>query len=52
MAEAITSKAGPEIDKRKVSLGTEIKSFGTYECEVKLYTGISAKLFVLVCSEE
>jgi len=52
VAEAITAKAGVEIDKRKVSLGSEIKSFGTYECEVKLYTGISAKLFVLVSSEE
>lgn len=52
VAEAITAKAGTEIDKRKVSLASEIKSFGTYECEVKLYTGISAKLFVLVSSEE
>ena len=26
----------------------DIKQFGTFEFEVKLYTGISAKLFVMV----
>ena len=52
VAELISKQAGVEIDKRKVSLSSEIKSFGTYECEVKLYTGISAKMFVLVGSEE
>ena len=52
VAELISKKAGVDIDKRKVSLNEDIKSFGTYECEVKLYTGISAKVFVLVGSEE
>ena len=52
VAEAISRVAGIEIDKRKVALASEIKSFGTYECEVKLYTGISAKMYVLVSSEE
>ena len=52
VAELISKQAGVEIDKRKVSLNGDIKSFGTYECEVKLYTGISAKMFVLVGSEE
>ena len=52
VAEEISRKAGVDIDKRKVSLASEIKSFGTYEVEVKLYTGISAKMFVLVASED
>jgi len=52
VAEEISRKAGIDIDKRKVSLASEIKSFGTYEVEVKLYTGISAKMFVLVASED
>lgn len=52
VAELISRAAGVDIDKRKVALASEIKSFGTYECEVKLYTGISAKMFVLVASEE
>ncbi|MBE6759881.1 MAG: 50S ribosomal protein L9 [Ruminococcaceae bacterium] len=52
VAEEISRKAGVDIDKRKVALASEIKSFGTYEVEVKLYTGISAKMFVLVASED
>lgn len=50
VADAITKVAGIEIDKRKVSVD-DIKCFGTYECEVKLYQGISAKLYVLVGEE-
>lgn len=36
------------IDKRKVSLSSDIKAFGKYTAEVKLYTGISAKLNIEV----
>lgn len=36
------------IDKRKISLKNEIKSLGTYEFDVKLYNGITAKMKVLV----
>lgn len=50
VADAITKVAGVDIDKRKVSVD-DIKCFGTYECEVKLYQGISAKLYVLVGEE-
>lgn len=42
---------GLDIDKRKVIPESEIKSFGTYNCEVKLYTGISAKIKVMVTEE-
>lgn len=41
-----------DIDKRKIVLDSDIKSFGTYNCEVKLYTGISAKIKVMVTEEE
>lgn len=51
VAEAISAVAGTEIDKRKVSVG-DIKTFGTYECEAKLYTGVAAKLYVLVGEKE
>ncbi len=47
VAELINKQFGTSIDKRKVTIA-DIKQFGTYECEVKLYTGISAKLFVNV----
>lgn len=36
-----------DVDKRKVSV-SDIKQFGTYEVEVKLYQGVSAKLYVMV----
>ena len=36
------------VDKRKISLDTDIKAFGTYNAEIKLYTGIVATLKVVV----
>lgn len=36
------------VDKRKVVLSNDIKSFGKYTAEVKLYTGISAKVNIEV----
>lgn len=36
------------VDKRKISLDTDIKAFGTYNAEVKLYTGIIANVKVVV----
>lgn len=41
-----------DVDKRKIVLSDEIKAYGTYEFEVKLYAGVSAKLFVLVGEEQ
>lgn len=40
------------VDKRKISLDTDIKAFGTYNAEVKLYTGIIANLKVVVTEAE
>lgn len=47
IAEKVKSQFGIETDKRKVVV-EDIKQFGTYEFEIKLYQGISAKLFVRV----
>lgn len=47
-AEAINKEFGLSVDKRKVVLSSEIKAYGTYECEVKLYQGISAKVYIVV----
>ncbi len=47
VAAEIKAQTGVSVDKRKVIV-TDIKTFGTYECEVRLYQGISAKLFVVV----
>lgn len=47
LSEKIADEFGIKVDKKKISCD-DIKQFGTYEFEVKLYTGISAKLFVMV----
>ena len=52
IASELKKKFGIDIDKRKIVLDSDIKSFGTYNCEVKLYTGVSAKLKVMVVEEE
>lgn len=39
------------IDKRKISLAVEIKNFGTYEADIKVHQGISAKVNVMVGEE-
>lgn len=41
-----------EIDKRKIALDGDIKAFGTFPCEVKLYNGVSARIFVLVGEQQ
>lgn len=51
VAEAVTAQLGVPTEKKKVSLSTEIKSFGTYTAEIKLYTGISEKITVDVTEE-
>lgn len=47
IAEHIKSTFGIEIDKKKIVV-EDIRSFGTYECTIKIYTGISAKIFIVV----
>lgn len=48
IAEALKEQCGIEVDKRKVVLGENIKGYGTYTVDVKLYPEISGKLNVLV----
>lgn len=47
IADKLKSEFAINVDKRKIAV-EDIKQFGTYEFEVKLYQGISAKLFVMV----
>lgn len=42
IAEAIKKQYGVDVDKRKIDTKGDMKAFGTYECEVKLYSGITA----------
>ena len=48
IAEEIRKQYGINVDKRKVVLDRDIKEFGTYKAEGKLYTGISAMIDVQV----
>ena len=52
IAEAISKQYGAEVEKRKIVLDSDIKAFGTYEFEVKLYQGISAKMYAQVSDEQ
>lgn len=47
VADVISKQLGIDIDKKKVNV-EDIKSFGVYPVEVKVYSGISASLFVSV----
>lgn len=47
VSAAIKEEMGENIDKRKISM-QDIKAFGTTQIEVKVYKGITAKVFVQV----
>ncbi len=47
VAQAIKEQFGIDVDKKKVQLD-DIKAFGTYPADVRLYNGISAAIYVLV----
>ena len=48
IAEEIQKQFGVNVDKRKIEIDGDIKAFGTYHCTVKLYTGVSAKVYAVV----
>ncbi len=47
VAEEMDKQLGVKVDKRKISMD-DIKSFGSYSAEIKLLSGISAKVTVTV----
>jgi len=48
IAEALKNKESISLDKKKISLDENIKSFGTYTVEVKVYPEMVAKITVVV----
>lgn len=48
VAEELQKQFGCAVDKKKISLGSDIKAFGSYSADIKLYTGISAKITISV----
>ncbi len=51
IAEEIKRQYGIDVDKRKVVLLCDIKEYGTYSAEVKLYTGVSANIEIQVSEQ-
>lgn len=51
VADEVKKQLGYEIDRRKITLESEIKKFGTYNAEIKLQHGVSSKIFVMVGEE-
>lgn len=47
ISEALDAQYHVSVDKRKISTA-DIKAFGTYECEIKLHSSVSAKIYVRV----
>ncbi|HAZ19023.1 MAG TPA: 50S ribosomal protein L9 [Clostridiales bacterium] len=52
ISEQLEAQFGILVDKRKIELAEPIKTFGQYEMDVKLYTGITGKLHVLVTEKK
>ncbi len=48
IAAVLKTKYDIQIDKRKIDLDVDIKSFGSYRATVHLYTGVSAVITVMV----
>lgn len=51
IAELIEKQFGKKIEKKKISLKSDIKNFGTYEADIKLYNGVNAKVTIEVVEE-
>ncbi len=47
IAEVVKNDFKVDVDKRKITV-EDIKNYGTYPAEIKLLSGVSAKIFVLV----
>ena len=48
VAQALAEKAGEAVDKRKIVMNGDIKNFGTYNVEVKIYPKVTAHVTVKV----
>ncbi len=52
IAEELKKSFHVDVDKRKIVLDGDIRAYGTYACEVKLYAGVSAKIYVMVGEQQ
>lgn len=51
VADALKDQLGVLVDKKKITLSTDIKNFGSYKANVKFYTGISEDIDIEVIEE-
>ncbi|MEE1798579.1 50S ribosomal protein L9 [Streptomyces sp. NPDC101062] len=50
LASAIKSAGGPDVDKRRIELGSPIKTLGSHQVSVRLHPEVAAKLGIEVVS--
>ncbi|UGY92539.1 50S ribosomal protein L9 [Streptomyces gobiensis] len=48
IATAVKSAGGPDVDKRRIELGSPIKTLGSHEVSVRLHTDVVAKVGIEV----
>lgn len=48
IATAVKSSGGPDVDKRRIELGSPIKSLGAHEVSVRLHDEVTAKVGIEV----
>jgi len=51
IAELLKKQHGIELDKRKITLPSPIKSFGEFKADVKLFTDVNGKINIEVVSK-
>ena len=51
IAEAMEKQLAVKVDKKKITLDTDIKAYGTYKTEVRLHPEVKAAFFVAVVEE-
>jgi len=51
ISKMIKDAHGLDVDKKKIVLKNEIKTFGTFEAEARLYNGVTAKFKVQVTEQ-
>ena len=51
VADRLQADHGIVIDKRKIVVSEPIRAYGKYEIDVKLYTEVTGKIYVLVCEK-
>ena len=52
MSTALKEQYDVDLDKRKIELDNDIKTYGTYNAKAKIYTGVNADFYVIVTEKK